>query len=103
MRLTRLRLIVARRSLRRMRFFACGVFAIFEVPLNAQEKRARSRGRTRSAPPLREAVGKGNPAALAAGTEKGRAARVVSPANHRAAAATFPFAPIDSPLLREIA
>src|SRR3982751_772336 len=70
MRLTRLRLIAARRSLRRMRFFACGVFAIVEVPLYAQEKRARSRGRTRSAPPLREAVRKVNYARWQRGQKK---------------------------------
>ena len=98
MRLTRAPLISARLALRRMRFFACGVFAIFEC-LVTEMKRARPRTAPAQAAPstLREARGQ----AVSAGTSGSRRSSGPSRRGGESArrnAARLPFPAIDPPL-----
>src|SRR5512139_1958912 len=110
MRLTRAPLISARRSLRRIRFFACGVFAIL-VPLEDEMKRARQTTAPAQARSLRTRAPEVNrprqpPAfdsALAAWAIEGRAAAFAPAANRRCATARLPFPAVDAPLPGEIA
>src|SRR6476659_3694041 len=102
MRLTREWLIVWRLAFRRMRFLACGVFAIVFLVLN--EKRRGPLGSHRSAAaPTRNSPQGQRRSVLALGAIEGRATTLDDPAHGPAAAARFSFAVVYGECLRKVA
>src|SRR6185503_8746627 len=105
MRPTRAPLISARLALRRMRFLACGVFAIGKSPRVCQVKRkaARAHGPHRRRAPLPARAIRVNQSALAARTIKGRAAALDDSFHNSSAHTGLSFPVIDGEGLGKIA
>src|SRR5437764_11000163 len=90
-------LITSRLALRRMRFLACGVFAIENprVSCSSMKKRRQAKRLRRHAGSPTHRGRRGQPSALATRAVKGRAATLDDALDQTAAAAWLPFAILD--------